>query len=253
MPVLQRDGVTIAYQVHGDVGRTPVLLSHGYAASSAMWGPNLAALSADRPVVTWDLRGHGDSDSPDDLSAYSEAHSVADMAAVLDACGLNRVVVGGLSLGGYLSLAFHVAHPERVAALLLFDTGPGYKRDDARQKWNAFAEATALSFEEKGLAALSDSPEVGGGPHDAVGLARAARGILTQHTSAVIDSLPSVTVPTLVLVGSEDRPFLGAADYMASKIPGATKTVIAHSGHAPNIDNPGAFNESVVAFLNASM
>jgi pimeloyl-ACP methyl ester carboxylesterase len=253
VPVLERDGVTIAYQVHGVVGRTPVLLSHGYSASSAMWRANLAALSVDRQVVTWDLRGHGDSASPEDPSAYSEAHSVADMTAVLDACGLDRAVVGGLSLGGYLALAFYLAHRDRVAALLLFDTGPGYKRDDGRQKWNAFAETTARSFEEKGLAALSESPEVGSGPHNPVGLALAARGILAQHTSAVIDSLPSVHVPTLVLVGSEDRLFLGAADYMATKIPGAVRLVIAHSGHAPNIDNPGVFNDAVVGFLNASL
>ena len=59
---------------------------------------------------------------------------MADMAAILDACGVPRAVIGGLSLGGYLSLAFRLAHPERVAALVLFDTGPGYKSDDGTRK-----------------------------------------------------------------------------------------------------------------------
>jgi pimeloyl-ACP methyl ester carboxylesterase len=203
-------------------------------------------------VVTWDIRGHGYSASPSDPSAYSQAATVDDMTAILDACRMPRVAVGGLSLGGYLSLAFHLAHPERVAALLLFDTGPGYKREDGRRRWNSWAEATARSFEETGRAALPDSPEVGGGPHDPTGLALAARGILTQTGDEVIDSLPTISVPTLVLVGAEDKPFLGPTDYMAAKIPGATKVVIPDAGHAPNIDNPSAFNDAVFAFLNQS-
>jgi pimeloyl-ACP methyl ester carboxylesterase len=252
MPVLDRDGVAIAYEVHGTVGRTPLLLSHGYSASSAMWRPNVAALATDRQAVTWDIRGHGHSASPVGPEAYSEAASVDDMAAVLDACGIDRAVVGGLSLGGYLSLAFHLAHPGRVAALLLFDTGPGYRSDDARRRWNRFAETTAESFERLGLDALGDSPEVGTGPHNPTGLALAARGILAQHSAAVIESLPLVAVPTMVLVGSEDRPFLDAASYMAAKIPGASMTVIAGSGHAPNIDDPSAFDAAVTGFLTAA-
>ena len=252
MPTLDRDGLTIAYQVHGVSGLTPLLLTHGYSASSAMWGRNIPVLSTHRQVVTWDLRGHGHSASPSDPLAYSQSASVGDMAAILDACRMPQAAVGGLSLGGYLSLAFHLAYPERVASLLLFDTGPGYKRDDGRRRWNEWAEATAKSFENSGTAALSDSPEVGSGPHDPNGLALAARGILTQTDARVIESLPSVKVPTLVLVGAEDRPFLGPTDYMAAKIPGATKTVIPHSGHAPNIDNPAAFNDAVTAFLTES-
>src|SRR5262245_1654254 len=111
--------------MHGPAtGRTPLLLTHGYSASSSMWRPNMAALSATRPVITWDIRGHGQSESPRDPARYSEAASIADMAAILDACGIERAAVGGLSLGGYLSLAFHLAHPQRVAGLLLCDTGP---------------------------------------------------------------------------------------------------------------------------------
>jgi pimeloyl-ACP methyl ester carboxylesterase len=261
MPTLDRHGVAIAYEVHGPghggaagaTGAVPLLLSHGYSASSAMWNANIAALAADRRVVTWDIRGHGHSDSPTDPGLYSEEASVADMAAVLDACGIERAAVAGLSLGGYLSLAFHLAHPRRVAALLLFDTGPGYKRDDARQGWNTWAESTAATFETKGLAALSGSPEVGTGPHDPTGLALSARGILTQRDARVIESLPSIAVPTLVLVGVDDTLFLGPADYMAAKIPGATKAVIPQAGHASNIDNPPAFDEAVTTFLAASV
>jgi pimeloyl-ACP methyl ester carboxylesterase len=250
MPFIDRDGVTISYEVHGGTsGALPLLLSHGYSASSAMWRPNLPALTASRQVVTWDIRGHGDSASPTDPSLYSEAASVADMAAILDRCEIDRAAIGGLSLGGYLSLAFYSAHRERVAALLLFDTGPGYKSDAARVQWNGWAEARAAAFELEGVAALSLSPEVGLGTHDPHGLALAARGLLTQHDAEVISSLPSISVPTLVLVGSDDAPFLAAADYMAAKIAGAVKTVIANAGHASNLDQPLAFNEAVSGFL----
>jgi pimeloyl-ACP methyl ester carboxylesterase len=252
--VIDRDGVAISYDVHGEVTDTaPLLLSHGFGASSAMWAPNVAALSRNRRVITWDLRGHGRSASPDDPAQYSQAASVGDMRAVLDACGIERAAVGGLSLGGYLSLAFHLAQPERVGALMLFDTGPGYKDDAARQQWNSWALARADSFDSQGLAALGSGPEVKMGPHDPRGLASAARGILTQQTSEVIDSLPEIKVPTLILVGSHDRPFLAAADYMAAKVPTATKMVIGDAGHASNIDQPAAFNAAVVDFLDKSL
>ncbi len=88
--------------------RPPVLLTHGYSASAAMWAPNLPALAKDRQVITWDNRGHSRSDSPEDLAQYSEDLAVEDMAALLDRAGVERAVVGGLSLGGYLSLAFHL-------------------------------------------------------------------------------------------------------------------------------------------------
>ena len=73
--------------------------------------------------------------------------------------------------------------------------------------------------------------------------------MLTQRDASVIESLPSIRVPSLVLVGSRDTPFLAATDYMAGKIPGAVKVVIPDAGHAANIDQPRAFNDAVTAFL----
>jgi pimeloyl-ACP methyl ester carboxylesterase len=82
------------------------------------------------------------------------------------------------------------------------------------------------------------------------GLARAARGMLAQKNSAVIESLPNIKVPSIVIVGANDTPFLAASDYMAAKIPGAKKVVIANAGHASNIDQPKAFDDAVVSFIN---
>jgi len=251
MPILNREGVKLFYEVNGAAGnRTPVLLTHGYSATSEMWQPNLEGLSARRQVITWDIRGHGRSDSPEDQALYSEELSVADMAAILDATGTERAVVSGLSLGGYLSLAFNLRHPERVAALMLFDTGPGFKRGEPREAWNRTAEATAVGYDTRGLDALPNRPEVGRSTHrSAAGLAKAARGILVQHDARVIESLSSIAVPTLVVVGALDTPFLAATDYMAAKVPGATKAVIQDAGHASNIDQTEVFNRIVLEFL----
>ena len=253
MPQLDRAGTRIFYEVTGDVdGRPPLLLSHGFGASSAMWQPNRAALAAARQVITWDMRGHGRSDSPADPAEYTHAACVADMAALLDAAGAEQAVAGGLSLGGFLSLAFCLEMPERVAALVLCDTGPGFRSDDARQRWNSRALATADRLERNGLGMFGDDSGPTAPDHrSASGLALAARGMLAQADSQVIDGLPSIRVPTLVLVGGRDEAFLGAADYVAAKIPGAQKVVIPDAGHMCNIDQPDLFNEAVLAFLRS--
>ena len=114
MPRINRDGVGIYYEVHGD--GPPLLLTHGYSSTSAMWHGQIDALAKIHRLVLWDMRGHGQSDYPDDPAAYSEALTVGDMAAILDAIGTERAIIGGLSLGGYMSLAFYRAHPQRVSA-----------------------------------------------------------------------------------------------------------------------------------------
>lgn len=249
MPTLTNQGVNIHYETHGS--GPPLLLSHGFSATSAMWRGQIEPLSRHHTLILWDMRGHGNSDYPTDPALYSEEATVSDMAAILDAVGAKQAIIGGLSLGGYMSLAFHLRHPERTRALLIIDTGPGFKKDEARDAWNARAHETAARFDAEGLAPLlKGSPERSKSRHrDATGLAHAARGMLTQRDAGVINSLPGIKVPSLVLVGSKDTPFLAATDYMAAKIAGSTKVVIPDAGHAANIDQPAAFNEAVLAFL----
>jgi pimeloyl-ACP methyl ester carboxylesterase len=136
---------------------------------------------------------------------------------------------------------------------LIIDTGPGFKKDDAREAWNKRAHETGDRFEREGLAVLeSASRERSGVSHrDASGLARAARGMLTQRDARVIEALPYIKVPSLVVVGADDTPFLAASDYMAAKIPGAAKVVIPGGGHAVNIDQPQAFIDAVLPFLDS--
>jgi len=249
MPFLDRDGIRLYYESEGH--GPAILLTHGYTATLRMWDPQVDALAGRYRVIRWDMRGHGESDSPDDPRAYTHDAMVADMAAILDACGVERAVVGGLSLGGFLSLAFHLAHPERVRALMLFDTGPGYKKHEARADWNRLAESYAVRFEREGLAALGGGAEVKVSKHrSAQGLAHAARGILAQTDARVIQSLPHIAVPALLIVGSEDKPFLTGMDYMAAKIPNSNKVIIDGAGHAPNLERPQAFNAALDSFLS---
>lgn len=252
MSFIERDGVRIFYEVHGS--GPALLLTHGYSATGQMWAGQVDEFSRDHTLITWDMRGHGRSDYPADPTAYSEAQTVADMAALLDAAGAEEAIIGGLSLGGYMSLAFHLAHPERTRALLIIDTGPGYRKDEAREGWNRNALATAERYEREGLGNLArGSVEMRTARHrDAAGLALAARGMLTQKDDRVISSLPTIGAPAIVVVGGNDIPFLAASDYMAAKIPGAVKAVIADAGHAANIDQPAAFNAAIRSFLDAN-
>ena len=250
MATIERDGVRIHYEAQG--AGPALLLSHGYGATSQMWAGQLPALAERWRVIAWDMRGHGLTDSPEDPSVYNEAETVADMAAILDAEGADEAVIGGLSLGGYMSLAFHLAHPQRTLALMLFDTGPGYNNPKGREGWNQnFAFPRAEALEARGLDALGGSEEVRVSTHrSAAGLARAARGMLAQFDNRVIQSLAGIDKPTLVLVGENDEPFLGSTDYIHNKIAGSTKAVIPNAGHAANIDNPADFNRAVLDFLS---
>lgn len=252
MAILNRDGVHLYYETYGE--GPAILLSHGYSATSKMWRGQIEPLSRRHQLIVWDMRGHGQSDYPQEVSAYSEEATVADMAALLDTVGADRAIVGGLSLGGYMSLAFHRLHPERVRALLVIDTGPGFKNGEAQERWNQRSLEYASRFEAEGLGYLRTlSPEMAMSTHrSADGLVRAALGMLIQRNDRVIQSLPDIRVPTLIIAGANDTAFLAAADYMAAKIPLAAKVLIPDAGHSTNIDQPELFNQAVVEFLDTA-
>ena len=247
------NGIEIDYAVGGR-GRS-VILSHGYGATGRMWDGQRRTLGDRYRLITWDMRGHGQTQSPDDAAQYSEALTVADMRALLAHVGVERAVVGGLSLGGYMSLGFYRRHPEMVEALIICDSGPGYRNAEARNAWNQRARERAAALEARGLEALGGrSREVRdalGHHKSAQGLAHAARGMLAQQDAHVIDGLASIRVPTLVVVGDQDTPFLAPCEYMAKKIPGARFEVIAGAGHASNLDQPEAFDRALLSFLDS--
>jgi pimeloyl-ACP methyl ester carboxylesterase len=238
--------------VHYEISGTgpAVLFTHGFRSSSHMYAATVADLSADHTTIAWDIRGHGRSGSLTDPADYSVAASLADMVALIDAAGAQRATLVGHSLGGYLSLDLAIAHPDRVEALVLVDSGPGFRNDEARAKWNAMAERYAADLDARGLASLPADDEVDPTVHtSAHGLALAALGILRQGDGHVMEALPSIALPTLVVVGDRDEPFLGASQYMANKIPGARLVTIAGAGHAPPVTHPAEFNAALREFL----
>ena len=250
MTLLKRDDTDLYYETTGT--GSPVLLTHGFAATSSMWRAQVDALEEQHELIRWDLRGHGQTITPAESALYSVEDTVADMAALLDELGHERAVLGGHSLGGYLSLAFALHHPERVRALVLIGTGPGYKKDAPRDEWNKMVSGLGERLDKRGLGVLEKmSAEMDPREHgSATSLGLAAKGILVQRDRKIIDSLPDVRVPTLVIVGAKDRGFIGASDYMTQKIPDAELITIPNAGHAVNAHQPQLFNAALAKFLS---
>ncbi len=249
MPHLKKDLARLHFEDGGGQGM-PILLSHGFGASTGMWQAQVAAFGDRYRLIRWDMRGHGETECPDDPAYFSQAHTVDDMRALLDHLGVEKAVIAGHSLGGYMSLAFNVRYPERVAALVLQGCGPGFRSAESRATWNKRAEARARTLDEGGLAALGGSSEVGASVQSsAATLARAARGILSQVDARVIDSLPDIAVPVLIVIGENDTNFLVGSDYMAKRIPNAVHVLVADAGHGVNVDQPAAVNAALGEFL----
>ena len=249
MSYLDRDGVSIYYEQRG--AGPSVLLSHGYSASARMWQGQMDALSDNYHVIAWDMRGHDRSDSPDDPSLYSHEATIHDMAAVLDACGVGRAIIAGLSLGGFMSLAFHLAHPSRTEALMLFDTGPGYKKDDGRSGMEQARRQHGGGVREKGTrrgwrqrrskhrATSQRAGPCACGARDAGAEGRPRDRIAAGNRGADPGA------------GRRKRRAVPAVGGLhGGENPGAEKVILERAGHAANIDQPVAFNAAVRAFLD---
>jgi pimeloyl-ACP methyl ester carboxylesterase len=175
-------------------------------------------------------------------------------------------VLGGLSFGGLASLHLTLARPQRSRGLLLVASGPGFKKPAAQARWEAMVERTASFVERKGMAAFVESrasqTTIGARPElpaaKAAGRAIAAQ---TPHGIAhfarrvaaparpVIDQLPKIQVPTLIVVGEEDEAYRRAGELMEARIDAAERVVIPGAGHIVNLEDADAFNAVVVRFL----
>ena len=252
MAKVKVNGINLYYEVHGQ--GFPVVFLHGFAGTANMWRPQIPALAKGYRFIIYDARGHGQSDSPPSVEQYTADIVVEDLRQLLKSLKIDRAVVGGLSMGGYESLRFYLRHPEMVAALILMDTGPGYRNPARRDEWNRQQAERARLLETQGMASyVAMAPSYVNKEmllkQSAIGLANMARTVVAQHDPLVIESLENIKVPTLVLVGEKDTPFLQAAEYMSKAIPGAQRKVISKAGHAANIDNPDEFNRAILSFL----
>ena len=259
------DGVRLYAEAHGE--GVPVLLSCALNTTHENWRPQVEPLvGAGYRVVLWDYRGHGRSQVPEDPAAYRMEQVVDDLLRVLEWAASGRAaVLGGLSFGGLASLHFALAHPQRVRALLLVDSGPGFKNPKAQAGWEKAVERTASFIEREGMQAFVErAAGTTVGRHGERPAARAAaRAIAAQDPRGValfarrvsgpappvIDRLPEIRVPALVLVGAEDTDYLRAAEVMAAKLAAAEQIRIPGAGHMVNLEEPEAFDAALLDFL----
>jgi pimeloyl-ACP methyl ester carboxylesterase len=219
--------------------------------------------------VLWDYRGHGQSDAPENAAAYSMPQVVDDLARVISwAAPGQRAVVGGLSFGGLASQHFALAYPERVSALVLIASGPGFKNPKAQSDWEAQMSRIADRLERVGFEGYTS----GRSAPNAIGLrpelpaAQAAgRAIEAQNPRGValfgrrvagpapstMERLGEIRVPALVLVGALDGAYLRAAEVMKAKLPNARFALIPGAGHCVNIEQSEAFDRAVLEFLRS--
>ncbi len=236
----------------------PLVLLHAFPFDGRMWRQTAAALAAARTVIVPDMRGVGQSDLPE--GGFSIADLADDVAALLTALGLERAGVGGLSMGGYVALAFAQRHRARLAELILCDTKAAPDSPGARK---GREEAIELVRTE-GVAALRDRqiPRLLA-PTASEALRAEVRALATDRADGVIAAiralrdrpdrraeLPRISCPTLVVVGREDGLSTPAeAGEMAAQIPGARLAEIPNAGHLSNVENPGAFSSALLDFL----
>jgi 3-oxoadipate enol-lactonase len=255
MGAVRTDQGAIGFIEAGGGTAVPIVFLHGVGSDKSVWRPQLAHFGQSRRAIALDYPGYGESEPVAEASRDDFAES---MLGAMDALGVGRAHICGLSLGGVIAIAMHAAAPERSASLVLADSfavhpdGPGIfqRSTDASRSMTmrALAEAridmllgseasTELRTEVVETMAAID-PEAYRVGANAVWLA-------DQR-----DRAAGVDVPTLVLCGAEDvvtPPAL--SEQLAKLISGARMELIGASGHLANAEQPAAFNAAIDRFL----
>jgi len=253
--------IRLAYSDHSRGREKTLVLIHGFPLDRRLWAAQARGFAALARVVAPDLRGHGKSEVPPGPLTMDQ--HADDLVALLDHLEIRRAVVGGLSMGGYITLAFWRRHPDRVQGLILADT-----RAEPDSAAAQAGRTTAIAWVQQiGAAAYADEmlPRLlAPGNLSNAKIVDAARKIMAEQPMTGIvgalgglrdraDSratLPTIAVPTLVIVGEADGITPPAdAQAMTVLIPGARLAVIPNAGHLSPLENPRTFNTAVRAFL----
>ena len=261
MATATRDGITLNYEVSGS--GPAIVLTHSFLCDGSLFTHQVAALERTHRVINVDLRGHGRSGPSE--SPYTIYDLMDDVAAVLDAEGVVSAVWMGLSIGGFLSLRAALTRPERVRALVLIDTDAG-----TETAWNKL-KYTALKWGLQtvgprfivpavmpimfGRTTLRSRPELRADYRQRflnVRIKSICSGIdAITGRDDLVGRLSGIRVPTLVVVGEEDKPLpLWKSRRIASSIPGAELVVIPKAGHLSTIENPAPVTDAVTRFLS---
>jgi pimeloyl-ACP methyl ester carboxylesterase len=253
----------MSYGERGEGPGDPLILLHGFPLNRKMWAPQAKALSATRRVITPDYPGFGSSPRPcaqPDMRYYAEG-----VGELLDKLGLDRVVLGGLSMGGYVAFACLRIFPERISALILANTRPDPDPEDAREARREMARRVA----EEGVEVLPKlqmerllAPDTLENDGEVVELVRGL--ILESSPDGVVAALGAmrdrpdstgilgdIKAPTLLIGGEEDSlstPEIMAG--MAEKIPNSRYVVLSQAGHLSNLESPDKFSAALSGFLD---
>jgi pimeloyl-ACP methyl ester carboxylesterase len=269
MPTIKTDdGITLYYEETGT--GTPVVFVHEFAGDYRSWEPQVRALSRRYRCICYNARGFPPSDVPDDGASYSQDRSRDDVLAVLDGLGIDKAHIVGLSMGGFATLHFGLAYPQRALSLLVAGVGYGAERDQ-RERFRGEADVIAAKLRADGMAAFA--AKYSGGPtrvqfqnkdprgfdefarmlaeHSAIGSAHTQQQIQKERPS-IYDLEPQMrklTVPTLIVTGDEDWPCLTPNVFMKQVIPAAALAVIPNTGHTVNLEECELFNQTLATFL----
>lgn len=251
------NGITVGYTDRGS--GAPLVLVHGHPFDRTMWAPQVDAFSATHRVIVPDLRGYGESQvvpGTTPLSVFA-----TDIAALLDHLGIERAVLGGLSMGGQIVMECYRLFPGRITGLVLADTFPAAETEDGKRWRNSLADQL-LSEGMKGYAdevldkmVAPYNTEAAAHVHRMMtaaspeGAAAALRGRAERPDYR--DLLTRVSVPTLIVVGRDDTYTpVSDAEAMHAAVPGSTLAVVESAAHLPNLERPGVFNSALRAHLD---
>lgn len=266
MPVVQANGVEIFYQEAGE--GFPLILSHEFAGSWESWREQVRFFSRRYRVIVYNDRGYPPSTVPAEAGAYSEEQSVEDLLQLMNALAIEQAHIGGLSMGGSITVKFGIAHPERCRSLTIAGAGSGSTHHD---QFVRDVEKTAQVFEDRGSEAVAQFYTRGPARvqllekdpsgwqefydmfsrHAAIGSAHTLRRVQAGRKTLfeVAEQLRRVEVPALVLVGDEDELCLEPGLFLKRTMPNAGLAILPKSGHAINLEEPALFNQLVLDFL----
>jgi 3-oxoadipate enol-lactonase len=258
VPYAEINGQRIYHEDSGGQG-LPLVLAHGFLMDHEMFAPQVAAFGSEYRVVTWDERGHGLTETtPDDFSYWDSAE---DLRGLLDALGIERAVVGGMSQGGFLSLRFALRYPERAIGLVLVDTQSGLEDPEKLPQYEMMTDVWATDGPSDMIADAVAAIIIGPNrPESAAWVAkwkarpkesvRQIFGTLVTRDD-ITARLGEITAPALVVHGEEDLAIeIPLAEALAAGLPNARPLVrVPGAGHAANLTHPGPVNAAIAGFL----
>ena len=262
------DGVNLHYEEAGS--GTPIVFVHEFGGSYRSWEPQMRYFSRRYRAIAFAARGYPPSDVPPDTEAYSQLRAAQDIAAVMDAAGIARAHIVGLSMGGFATLHFGLESPERALSLVV--AGAGYGAEKQHEEYfRSVSLEVARQFEIQGSESFAKTYALGAsrvqfqnkdprgwqefagmlGEHSAVGAANTMRGVQARRPSIydLEERLKKMRVPTLVMVGDEDDHCLQPGIFLKKTLPASGLLVLPKTGHTLNLEEPDIFNRFVADFL----